>query len=65
MSTCELSLIVIFASSFLSPFAINFHKGVCTRWWTRIQSIVMGAKAVKDGGELTEVILKLLLPLIQ
>jgi hypothetical protein len=25
----------------------------------------MGAKAVKDGGELTEVILKLLLPLIQ
>jgi hypothetical protein len=68
MSTCELPLIVIFPSSFLSPFGINFHKGGASlriRWGTRTYVVVMGAEAIKYGGELAEVILKLLLPLIK
>jgi hypothetical protein len=50
----------------LSPFGINFHKGMSlrTRWGTQIHTVVVGAKAVKDEGKLTKVILKLLLPLI-
>ena len=68
MFTCELPLIVIFSSSFISPFGINFHKGgasLRTRWGMQIHIVVIGAETVEDGGELTEVILKLLLPLIQ
>jgi hypothetical protein len=55
-------------SSFLSPFGINFHKGwasLRTRWRTRIHAIVVRTKAIKNGCELAEVILQLLLPLIK
>jgi hypothetical protein len=57
-STSELPLIAI--PNFISlPFGINFHKGAspCTRWGTWIHNVVVRAEAVKDGGELNEVIL--------
>jgi hypothetical protein len=59
LNECELPVIVICISSFLSLFGINFHKGasLCTRWGTRIHNVVGGAEAIKDGGELTQVIL--------
>jgi hypothetical protein len=51
----------------LSPFGINCQKGgvsLRTRCRTRIHVVLMRAKAVKDGCELAEIILKLLLSLI-
>jgi hypothetical protein len=38
---------------------------LCTRWGTQIHTVIVGAEAIKDRGELTEVILKLLMPFIQ
>jgi hypothetical protein len=64
----ELPLIVKSPPSSLSPVGIDCHKGgvaLGTQRRTRLHAIIMRAKAVKDGGELAEVILMLLLPLIK
>jgi hypothetical protein len=42
-----------------SPPLASIQKGtsLCTMWGTRIHTVVVGVEAVKDRGELTEVIL--------
>jgi hypothetical protein len=51
-------------SSLLSPFGINCHKGEASliTWW-RMHVIVVSAEGVKERGELSKVLLELLLPL--
>jgi hypothetical protein len=51
-------------SSLLSPFGINCHKGEASliTWW-RMHAIVVSAEGVKERGELSKVLLELLLPL--
>jgi hypothetical protein len=51
-------------SSLLSPFHINCHKGEASliTWW-RMHVIVVSAEGVKKRGELSKVLLELLLPL--
>jgi hypothetical protein len=52
----------------LFPFGINLpeRRGFTAhRWRMQIHVVVLRAKDVKDRGELAEIILKLLLPLIK
>jgi hypothetical protein len=66
------SLIVISpsssSSSSLSPFGINCYKGgvsLGTRRRMQIHVVIVRDEDVENGGEMVEVILELLLPLIK
>jgi hypothetical protein len=50
---------------FSPPFGINCHKGGASliTWW-RMHAIVVSAEGVKERGELSKVLLELLMPLI-
>jgi hypothetical protein len=64
----ELPQTLISPSSSLSPFGINCHKGgVSLGTWqrTQIHVVIVRAEAAKNGRELAEFILELLLPLIK
>jgi hypothetical protein len=59
-SKLQMRVPLIAIPNFISlPLWHQFSQRVslCTRWGTRIHTVVVGDEAVKDGGELTKVIL--------